>query len=207
MKLEVPNSRIMAGELAYLSPPAAKLLLTLIGCQDTESLLPIVTMSKPAIAKKCGYTTRQIFRLLTELEDQNWITRKGTIIIFHTMSLPMTRDVTNHDKALSGVEMSRSMTRDVTTHDIQMSHDPISTEEEEDQITIKDLIPIAEFYNWKNQQLNSLLKELNGKSKAKLKTLFIYMQRHEIEKPLAYLRKSMTNPGMDIFKAILSEMI
>jgi len=212
MKLEVPNARIMAGELAYLSPPACKLLFTLVGCQDTNSLLPIVTISKTAIAKKSGYTSRQVYRLLKELEEQNWINRKGSIIIIKselsTMSQVVTRDVTTCDKALTCVKKLQPMTRDVTHSDINMSHDPISTEEE-DQITTYDIIPIAEHYGWNHRQVGSLLTEFNGKSKQKLEVLFTYMQRHAdtIDKPLAYMRKAMRNPGMDMFKAILSEMI
>jgi hypothetical protein len=210
MKLEVPNNKIMAGDAGYLSAPAAKLLLILIGCQDNNSLLPIVTESKTALASKCKCTSRQVFRLLTELEEQNWITRKGTIIIIKselsTMSQPMTRDVTESDKALSYPKMSHTVTRDVILSDKAVSYDPILDLKEEDQITIDDLIPIAELYNLNSRQMNALLKELQGKSREKLQTLFKVMQRKEIDKPLAYIRKSMSNPGQELFKAMIGNL-
>lgn len=213
MKLEVPNARIMAGELAYISPPAAKLLLTLIGNQDTKSLLPIVTLSKSALASKSGYKPRQIFRLLTELEEQKWITRQSNLIIIKTelstMAQPMPRDDTQYAKALTEEKMAHTMPRDGTHRATQMSHDPINTEEEEDQITIDDLIPLAECYLWSSRQINSLLKEFHGKSKEKLKTYFVYMQRHAdtIDNPYAYIRKCMRNPAQEVFKAMMNEIL
>jgi hypothetical protein len=202
MKLEIPAAKIMKGELAQLSPPACKLLLCILGTQQDAHA--ISTWSKQSLSRISGLSERTIYRLLPELEEKNWITRKGTTICISDLAVTMPRVGSYPDSAMSVSKMADRLPLLSGSHpDKALSDDPDQRDlKQEDMIKFQDLNNFIELYKLKNGEVDYLWQLVKPYPKNKILSIFTTMQNHEIGKPISYLKKCLNNNGkqlLDIF--------
>ena len=192
MKIEMPNIRIMRGEAADLSPGAAKLLLTLIACQDQNT--SEIRWSQQALSEITKQTRSSYYRFLKELTQGNWIIKKDkglkVSLVGQNVSNeiekvpPVRRNVSNE------IEKVPPVRRNVPT---AIRPDQIDLDLKSDQIGLREIYLIADFYHLGENEIDQLIEVCKEKSKAGILMIFETMKRKEIRNPIQYLKKSIHN--------------
>lgn len=202
MKLEVPCMRIMRGEAANLSPSASKLLITLLGCQDRESMT--VSRSKNTFLRLTGLQKSSFFMAKKELAEKQWITLDGPFIVIQPDGQLVHDDeqiVQSHGHLVHGEKPLVQRGGQIARSDglkVQPRGHRSDQERDPDQgsaASPEDARLIGHYYNMEQWGIEELWKVCRLHSRDAVLAVFQTMKRTTVNDPLAYMRTSLENNG------------